>query len=67
MSDNFEPLEKFYNHNKYDELDNNNFNNIDDIDDIDDLKILIDKKAELETAINKIDKRILQIKDNFIF
>jgi hypothetical protein len=64
MSDNFEPLEKFYNHNKYDELDNNNFNNIDDIDD---LKILIDKKAELETAINKIDKRILQIKDNFIF
>jgi hypothetical protein len=32
-----------------------------------DFKILIDKKAELETAINKIDKRILQIKDNFIF
>lgn len=55
---------------KYDDdLDNNNFDNlnIDDIDDIEDLKILIDKKAELETTINKIDKRILQIKDNFIF
>ena len=53
---------------KYDDdLDNNNFDNLDNIDDIDDLKILIDKKAELETAINKIDKRILQIKDNFIF
>ena len=52
-----------------DDLDNNNFDNlnIDDIDDIEDLKILIDKKAELETTINKIDKRILQIKDNFIF
>jgi hypothetical protein len=56
---------------KYDDdLDNNNFDNalnIDDVDDIEDLKILIDKKAELETIINKIDKRILQIKDNFIF
>ena len=55
-----------------DDLDNNNFDNlniddIDDIDDIEDLKILIDKKAELETTINKIDKRILQIKDNFFF
>ena len=52
-----------------DDLDNNNFDNlnIDDIDDIEDLKNLIDKKAELKTIINKIDKRILQIKDNFIF
>ena len=61
---NFESLDK---EKYYDDLNENYVEDFNNIDDIDDLKFLIDKKTELETVINKIDKRILQIKDNFIF